>query len=135
MADDLTPSRMELVNIEATVPEPDSLIAGPGGFIMIDVMRVEDAGEYKRGTLFMRSTGEQKFTPATKDGLANAKEIAILCDNITISEGEYSELMAYFDGEFNADKIILPWEDSTSDHDTEIDAVRSYLRSHGIYLR
>ena len=101
----LQPVTLELVKIEATVPEPDSLITG-SGINCADSVTIETTGEYKRGTLLMKATASAKFVKATKAGLASAVEIAILCDDVTIETGEYADTLGYFTGEFNREFCI-----------------------------
>ena len=130
-----TPITLELVKTEAIVPAPDSLVSAPNGITYAEVVKIESEGEFKRGTVFMRVSGSTNFVPATAEGLATAKEIAILCDDIEIDKNEYAECVAYFKGDFNANKVILPYESDSDSHEELIEAVKPYLRSQGIYLR
>ena len=129
-----TPVALELVKTEAIIPAPDSLIAGPNGIKYVDTEMIKTAGEFKRGTLFMSTSGGE-FAPVTKAGLSTAKELAILCDDITVGENEMVCAALYFGGDFNGARVILPWETEESDHDAEIEEVKPYLRAQGIFLR
>ncbi len=130
-----TPITLELVKTEAAVPAPDSLAAAPNGITYAEPIKIEAEGEFKRGTVFMRTSDGTNFIAATAAGLATAKEIVILCDDITIGENEYAECVAYFKGDFNANRVILPYESESDSHEELIEAIKPLLRPHGIYLR
>ena len=78
-------------------------------------------------------TGEGGFVPATSSGLASAAEICILCEDISFTE-DTATAEAYFAGKFNPERIILPYEQDDDDHYALLDAIRSTLRKHGVYL-
>lgn len=134
---DPTPTKtqleVQLVKTELTVPPPDELIAGNKGAVYTDLIKLSAAGTYKRGTLLM--AGADGYVASTQAGLATAAGICILCDDITIGENEYAEVFAYFEGEFNDGRVILPFEGEDDDHDTLIEAIREPLRKSKIFLR
>ena len=132
---ELNAIEFQLVKNEATVYPPDSLVAGPRGISYSEIIKIESVGSFKRGTVLMRVSGSQSFVPSTAEGLANAKEITILCDDIEIAEGEYAECAGYFGGDFNAAKVILPYESESDNHAELIEVVKPYLRAQGIFLR
>ena len=122
-----TPITLELVKTEAVVPAPDSLAAAPNGITYAEPIKIEVEGEFKRGTVFMRASDGANFIAATAAGLATAKEIVILCDDITVGENEYTECVA--------NRVILPYESESDSHEELIEAIKPLLRPHGIYLR
>ncbi len=130
---DKTPVTMQLFRIEGTVPPPDDLIAGSKGAVYTDIAKVAVAGEFKRGTLMM--AGADGYVPSTQAGLATAGGICILSEDIAISENEYTETPAYFEGEFNDARVIFPFEGDDDDHDALVEAVREPLRRAKIFLR
>ena len=134
---DPTPTKtqleVQLVKTELTVPPPDELIAGNKGAVRTDLIKLSAAGTFKRGTLLM--AGTDGYVASTQAGLATAAGICILCDDITIGENEYAEVFAYFEGEFNDGRVILPFEGEDDDHDTLIEAIREPLRKSKIFLR
>ena len=133
MADEKTQVEVQLVKNEGTVPPPDNLIAGNVGAVYIDIVKISSAGTFKRGTLLM--AGADGYVASTQAGLATAAGICILCDDITIGENEFAEVPAYFEGEFNDIRVILPFEGEDDDHDTLIEAIREPLRKSKIFLR
>ena len=130
---DKTPVTMQLFRIEGTVPPPDDLIAGSKGAVYTDIVKVSVAGEFKRGTLMM--SGEDGYVPSTQTGLATATSICILSEDIAVGENEYTETPAYFEGEFNDARVILPFEGEDDDHDALVEAIREPLRKAKIFLR
>lgn len=130
---DSTPVTMQLVKTEGTVPPPDDLIAGNFGAVYRDIIKISTAGEFKRGTLLM--SGADGYVASTQAGLASAAGICILCDDVTISENEYAETAAYFEGEFNDARVILPFEGENDDHEALVEAVREPLRARKLFLR
>ncbi len=134
---DPTPTKTQVeiqrVKNEGTIPPPDDLIAGNKGAVYTDIVKLSAAGEYKRGTLLM--AGADGYVASTQAGLSTASGICILCDDITIGENEYAEVAAYFEGEFNDGRVILPFEVEDDDHDTLIEAIREPLRKSKIFLR
>ncbi|MBR1439362.1 MAG: hypothetical protein IJ587_12595 [Synergistaceae bacterium] len=133
MADEKTQVEVQLVKNEGTVPPPDNLIAGNVGAVYIDIVKISSAGTFKRGTLLM--AGADGYVASTQAGLATAAGMCILCDDITIGENEFAEVPAYFEGEFNDIRVILPFEGEDDDHDTLIEAIREPLRKSKIFLR
>ena len=130
---DKTQVEFQLIKNEEPVPAPDELIAGNKGAVYIDLVKISTAGTFKRGTLLM-AAGDN-YVASTQAGLATAAGICILCDDITIGENEYAEVFAYFEGEFNDGRVILPFEGEDDDHDTLIEAIREPLRKSKIFLR
>ncbi len=133
MPDEKTPVTLQLVRNEGTVPPPDDLIAGSKGAVYTDIVKVAVAGTFKRGTLMM--SGNDGYVQATQPGLTTAGGICILSEDITIGENEYTETPAYFEGEFNDVRIILPFEGESDDHDALIEAIREPLRKSKIFIR
>lgn len=133
MADEKTQVEFQLVKAEGTVPPPDDLIAGNRGAVHIDVVKLSATGEFKLGTLLM--AGSDGYVASTQAGLATASGICILCDDTTIGENEFAEVPAYFEGEFNDARVILPFEGEDDDHDALIEAIREPLRKSKIFLR
>ena len=134
---DPTPTKtqveFQLVKTEGTVPPPDNLITGNRGAVYTDFVKLSAAGTFKRGTLLM--AGADGYVPSTQAGLATVSGICILCDDITIGDTEFAEVMAYFEGEFNDARVILPFETEDDDHDALIEAIRESLRKSKIFLR
>ena len=135
MADPVEKTQVEvqLVKDEGTIPPPDELIAGDKGAGHVDIIKISAAGTFKRGTLLM--SGDDGYVASTQAGLATAAGICILCDDVTIGDTEYAEVPAYFEGEFNDARVILPFEGEDDDHDALIEAVREPLRKAKIFLR
>ena len=79
--------------------------------------------------------GADGYVASTQAGVATAAGICILCDDIAIGENEFAEVTAYFEGEFNDARVILPFEGEDDDHDTLIEAIREPLRKSNIFLR
>ena len=131
---DQTQVEVQLVNNnEVVVPPPDELIAGNKGAVSIDLIKIASAGTFKRGTLLMASANG--YVASTQAGLATASGVCILCEDITIGADEFAEVPAYFTGEFNDARVILPFEGEDDDHDTLIEAIRETLRTRKIFLR
>ena len=133
MADEKTQVEFQLVKNEGTVPPPDDLIAGNSGAVYIDIVKLSESGEFKRGTLLM--AGADGYVASTQAGLVTAMGICILCDDITIGENEFAEVTAYFEGEFNDARVIFPFEGEEDDHDALVETVREILRKNKIFLR
>lgn len=133
MPDDKTPVTLQLVRNEGTVPPPDDLIAGSEGAVYTDIVKISDAGEFKRGTLMM--SGNDGYILATQLGLAAANGICILAEDVTVGENQYAETPAYFEGEFNDARIILPFEGESDEHDELIESIREPLRKSKIFIR
>ena len=128
-----TPVSMELVKTEGTVPAPDMLLVGPKGAVHTDIVKVAAEGAFQRGTLLM--LGADGYIPATKAGLSSASGFAILADEVTVGENEYAEMAAYFEGDFNEEAVIFPWETDSDDHAEIVEAAREPLRAKKIFLR
>ena len=133
MADEKTQVEVQLIKNEGTVPPPDNLIAGNRGAVYTDIVKISSAGTFKRGTLLMAGAGG--YVASTQAGLSTAAGICILCDDVTIGENEFAEVPAYFEGEFNDARVILPFEGEEDDHDALIEAIRESLRKSKIFLR
>ena len=133
MADEKTQVEVQLIKNEGTVPPPDNLIAGNRGAVYTDIVKISSAGTFKRGTLLM--AGDDGYVASTQAGLSTAAGICILCDDVTIGENEFAEVPAYFEGEFNDARVILPFEGEEDDHDALIEAIRESLRKSKIFLR
>ena len=133
MPDDKTPVTLQLVRNEGTVPPPDDLIAGSKGAVYTDIVKILDAGEFKRGTLMM--SGNDGYILATQSGLATANGICILAEDVIVGENQYAETPAYFEGEFNDARIILPFEGESDEHDELIESIREPLRKSKIFIR
>ena len=130
---DKTQVEVQLIKNEEPVPPLDELIAGNKGAIHIDIIKLSAAGTFKRGTLLMASS--DGYVASTQAGLATATGICILCDDITIGENEFAEVPAYFEGDFNDARVILPFEGEEDDHEALIEAIRESLRKSKIFLR
>lgn len=113
----------KLYDVEG-IPAPDSLIAG--GSVEVGVIKLTVAGEYVRGEVLM-SSGDS-FVKATSGGISTAEELCVICHGITLSEGEETEIYAYFTGRFNGQSLV--YDDTIDMADME-----SAMRKHGIYIR
>ena len=129
MADNNTYYRERLYQVYE-VPAPDDLV---DGWTNQDEIVIAASGILKRGTLLMSGTGG--FVPATEAGIAAADEICILCANLEIPEGETALSGGYFGGTFNASRIILAWEDESSNHIADMESLRETLRRHKIFIK
>ncbi|MDR3230265.1 MAG: hypothetical protein LBT65_02400 [Synergistaceae bacterium] len=135
------PVTLDLVTPEATIPAPDNLISGPKGVVHTDIVkvRVSEDSTLKRGTLLMSDVVEDEnvFVPCTVAGLSaeGPNTFGILADTSTIAADEYAETGVYFEGDFNANAVILPWEIEDDDHDEQIEVAREALRRQKIFLR
>lgn len=110
------------------IPAPDDLVQGRYTY---DLVVLSEPGTYKRGMLLMSGSGG--FVPATSAGIAEAEELCICSENLEFSEGT-SSVGAYFRGGYNADRIILGWEQEGDVHSELIEEIRTALRKHGIFL-
>lgn len=128
-----TQVEFQKVQTEGIFPPPDDLIAGNLGVVYTDLIKLTSAGEFKRGTLLMSNS--DGYTISTLDGVKSADEVCILCDDVTIADSEFAEVSAYFEGEFNDARVILPFEGEDDNHAELIEAVRATLRGHKIFLR
>ena len=114
---------------EVIDPMPrDELIAGKFESCAINITQ---SGGYKRGLLMMENNGD--YIPATAAGV-KSKDCIILADDITLSSGEYAEAAAYYEGKFNAGKVILAYETENDSHADLINAIKDSLRKQGIIL-
>jgi hypothetical protein len=155
------PVTLDLVKTEATIPAPDNLLVGPKGAVYTDIAKVRVLADATllRGTLLMSDVMEDEkvFVPCTAAGLTqtasfsvtvsgnaetaegsvplpDARTFGILADTVDIAAGEHSETAVYFEGDFNSDAVILPWETEGDDHDEQIEIVREALRRQKIFL-
>lgn len=131
MADKIT--EFQQITTEAVIPAADELAAANKGVVYADAILLAGEGEVKRGTLLM-SSGEN-YVLATRDGIKNAENLCILCDDTTLVSDELAEVCAYFEGDFNDTKIIFPFETDEDNHAELVEAVREPLRAHKIFLR
>ncbi|MDR0652212.1 MAG: hypothetical protein LBG12_02785 [Synergistaceae bacterium] len=153
------PVTLDLVKTEATIPAPDNLLVGPNGAVYTDIARVRVAvgGTLARGTLLMSDVmaDEKVFIPCTVEGLSlpassvalsgnsetvdvpipGVKTFAILADTVDIAADEHADTALYFEGDFNSNAVILPWEEEGDDHDEQIEVTREALRRQKIFLR
>jgi hypothetical protein len=153
------PVTLDFITPEATIPAPDNLLVGPKGAVYTDIakVRAEEEATLARGTLLMSDVmdDENVFVPCTVEGLmpsdssvslsgdaenvdipvSDARTFGILADTVTIAEDEHAETAIYFEGDFNANAVILPWEDEDDDHDEQIELAREALRRQKIFLR
>lgn len=120
-------AKFQLVDNSVEVPAPDELIAGNMGAVFADKITVNAAGDYKRGQAMMSASGGV-FTPVTAAGIAGAAEVCILCKDFSIAENESAEVPAYFTGDFNASKVILPDGVTISD-------INLVFRKNKLFLR
>ncbi|MBQ7543867.1 MAG: hypothetical protein IJT02_02885 [Synergistaceae bacterium] len=111
------------------IPAPDDLVSG---WFTANPINIASDGGLKRGTLLM-SNGDNIFTPAEKAGIANAYELAILCEDIPDDATECAAT-AYFTGLINGASIILPYETDSDVHSELIEAARPALRRSGFTI-
>ena len=131
---------MDLVRPEATIPAPDNLCVGPKGAVHTDIakVRVDADATLERGTLLMSGTkdAEKVFLPCTVAGLSTSgTTFAILADTVDIPAAEHAETPLYFEGDFNAAAVVLPWETDADDHEEQVELARAALRAQKIFLR
>ncbi|GHV45246.1 hypothetical protein FACS1894204_03870 [Synergistales bacterium] len=153
------PTTLELVTQEATVPAPDNLLVGPKGAVHTDVVRVRASADATllRGTLLMSGSvgGEAAFIPATAASFAPSAEqslpvtddtvtlpagrspitYGILADTVDVTATTHASVGVYFEGDFNENAVILPWETANDDHAAQLDIARDTLRAQKIFLR
>jgi hypothetical protein len=153
------PVTLDLITPEATIPAPDNLLVGPRGAVYTDIVKVRVSAEATlvRGTLLMSDVmeGEKVFVPCTVAGLTlpapslslsgnaesvdvpipEAKTYGVLADTVAIAADEHADTAVYFEGDFNSNAVILPWETDGDDHDEQIEVVREVLRRQKIFLR
>ena len=113
------------------VPAPDDLIHG---WYTTSTVKLTGECSLKRGTLLMTSSGNE-FTAATSVGVASAAEVAILCEDAEIPEGESMIKEAYFSGTFSGNRVILTYETEEDNHEELLEAIRIPLRKHSIMLK
>ena len=130
---DATQVSFQLIQSEVPTSPPDDLISGDRGAVYTDAVKLTSVGEFKRGALLM--SGSNGYVTSTQAGISTASNICILADDVTINENEYAEVAAYFEGEFNDARIILPFETKDDDHNELIEAIREPLRAHKIFIR
>jgi hypothetical protein len=131
---------LDLIKPEATIPAPDNLLVGPRGVVYTDIVkvRVSTDATLERGTLLMSDVMEDEkvFVPCTIEGAqAPSVSLGILADTVDITVDEYAETAVYFEGDFNPNAVILPWETEDDDHDEQIEIVQEPLRRQKIFLR
>ena len=153
------PVTLDLVTTDAVIPAPDNLLVGPNGAVYTDIarVRVSDEATLKRGTLLMSDVidGEKVFVPCTVEGLTpsdpsvslsgnaesvdvpipDSKTFGILADTVAIAAAEHADTAVYFEGDFNSNAVILPWEVEGDDHGEQIEIAREALRRQKIFLR
>lgn len=151
------PVTLDLVTPEATILAPDNLLVGPHGAVYTDIakVRVGGGGTVARGTLLMSTVMEDEkvFVPCTVEGLSlpassvvltgNAETVSvpipetrvygILADTVDIAADEHADTAVYFEGDFNQNAVILPWEEP-DEHDEQIEVAREALRRQKIFL-
>ena len=111
------------------IPAPDDLVQGSYQY---DVVTLGTQGDYQRGMLMMSSA--DGFIPATSEGIAGADEVCILAENLSFTDGTASA-GALFAGKFNPNRIILSYETEDDNHSELMEAIRSSLRLHNIFLQ
>jgi hypothetical protein len=151
------PVTLDLVTPEATILAPDNLLVGSRGAVYTDIAKVRAAaaGTLERGTLLVDGAmdGEKVFVPCAVADLAQSSSVAlsgdaeevevpsgartygILADTVTIEADEHAETAIYFEGDFNSNAVILPWETDADDHEEQIELARESLRRQKIFLR
>jgi hypothetical protein len=153
------PVTLDLVTPEATIPAPDNLLVGPKGAVYTDVAKVRVSADatLARGTLLMSDIVEDEkvFVPCTVAGLTPAassvdlsgdagtvdvpisegRTFGVLADTVTLTADEHAETALYFEGDFNSNAVILPWEIDADDHGEQIELAREPLRRQKIFLR
>jgi hypothetical protein len=157
------PVTLDLIKPEAVIPAPDNLLTGPNGAVYTDIVRVRVSADatLARGTLLMSDAMEDEkvFVPCTVAGLTpqasstsvsvsgnaesvdvdvpipDAKIFCVLADTVDITADEHADTAAYFEGDFNSNAVILPWETEDDDHGEQIELVREVLRRQKIFLR
>ncbi|MBQ3396225.1 MAG: hypothetical protein IJG34_11300 [Synergistaceae bacterium] len=91
-----------------------------------DYIHVAGPCEYKRGQVLM-SSGDNIFTAATSAGLASAKELCILCEDVNNKSEDNALTYGYFSGVFSQKRLIADFDVILEGH--------LPLRQHGIYIR
>jgi hypothetical protein len=156
------PVTLDLITLDATIPAPDNLLVGPRGAVYTDIVKVRagEAATFRRGTLLMSDTMEDEkvFVPCTVAGLTppassvpvslsgnaetvnvnvpipDARTFGILADTVSVEDDEHAETAVYFEGDFNENAIILPWETEGDDHGEQVEIARETLRRQKIFL-
>ena len=114
------------------VPAPDDLIGGKFGLGAVSVVSIGSAGEYSRGEILMTGTGG--FMKATVEGLSTAKEVCVLCDDVTLGDGETADRPAYFMGQFNMRRVKIGGQLLKEYTAQEQVAIIALLRQHKIFV-
>ncbi|MDR2523683.1 MAG: hypothetical protein LBC93_08310 [Synergistaceae bacterium] len=80
---------------------------------------------------------ERVFIPCTVAGLnADGNAFGVLADTFTADEhADYAETAVYFEGDFNSNAVVLPWETENDDHAEQVEIARGTLRRHKLFLR
>lgn len=139
-----TPIVVNLIDTEVAVtPPPDMLCVGSKGAFHTDIVHLITAAyvNLPRGALIMTGatgsgeTAEKGFIPATEAGLTSAATFAILADPIELKSTENADIAAYFEGDFNENVVIFPWEADGDNHAEIVEAAREALRKQKIFLR
>jgi hypothetical protein len=153
------PVTLDLVTQDAVIPAPDNLPIGPRGVVYTDIVKVRVSANstLMRGTLLMSDMMEDEkvFVPCTVAGLtpaapsvelsgdaetvnipiSDARTFGILADTVIIAAEEHADTAVYFEGDFNPNAVVLPWETEEDDHGEQIELVREVLRRQKIFLR
>lgn len=125
------PVEIKLVDTE-NIPAPDELVISLGNADTYTI-KLATEGEYKRGMLLM--SGADGFVKATKTGAASAGELAILADDIELSENEYANVNAYFGGVFKGTSIIISDESESDDHAALLEGLSAKFRAQKILVK
>lgn len=141
------PVVLDLVTTEATIPAPDMLCVGPKGVHHTDIVKlmVKADAAVKRGTLLAlgtitsgegeSATTEAAYIPALAADLDKGTTFVILADDAELEVGQYIEIAAYFEGDFNENAVIFAWETEEDDHAEIVETAREPLRRQKIFLR
>jgi hypothetical protein len=142
---------LDLIKPEAMIPAPDNLLTGPNGAVYTDIARVRVSADatLTRGTLLMSDVMENEnvFVPCSVAGftsaeaesvdipIPDARTFGILADTVILTADEHADTAVYFEGDFNSNAVIFPWETEDDDHDEQIELARETLRRQKIFLR
>jgi hypothetical protein len=137
------PVTLDLVTPEATISAPDNLPVGSKGAVYTDIVKVRVSADatLARGTLLMSGMMEDEkvFVPCvTLSGDAGDEDVptfGLLADTVVLTADEHIETAVYFEGDFNANAVIFPWETDGDDHDEQVELAREPLRRQKIFLR
>lgn len=114
----------------AEIPAADDLAVSVNA---ASTVRINGPVDLVRGELLM-SEGGNIFVSATKSGMETAKELAILADDVLLSDETYTTTAAYFLGHFRGERVILSFETESDDHAELIAEIAPVLREHGIFI-